>query len=77
MIGNIVDGSAKAAYVEASCLRLGSNKHSAVTMGDGSNDLLMMHGAGLSIGYKAKPIVKDNADLAFDHVNLDAWLDLL
>jgi len=77
VIGNIVDGSAKAAYVEASCLRLGSNKHSAVTMGDGSNDLLMMHGAGLSIGYKAKPIVKDNADLAFDHVNLDAWLDLL
>ena len=77
VIGNIVDGAAKAAYVEACCLRLGSNKHAAVTMGDGSNDLLMMHGAGLSIGYKAKPVVKDQADIAFDHVNLDAWLDLL
>jgi phosphoserine phosphatase len=77
VIGNIVDGAAKAAYVEACCLRLGSNKHAAVTMGDGSNDLLMMHGSGLSIGYKAKPIVKDQADIAFDHVDLDSWLDLL
>jgi phosphoserine phosphatase len=46
-------------------------------MGDGSNDLLMMQGAGLSIGYRAKPIVKEKADMAFDHVGLDAWIDLL
>lgn len=77
VLGNIVDGAAKAAYVEACCLNLGSNKHVAVTMGDGSNDLPMMQGAGLSIGYRAKPIVKENADIAFDHVGLDAWLDLL
>jgi len=77
VLGNIVDDAAKADYVEAYCLSLGSNKHAAVTMGDGSNDLLMMQGAGLSIGYRAKPIVKDKADMAFDHVGLDAWLDLL
>lgn len=77
VLGNIVDGAAKAAYVEARCLSLGSNKHAAVTMGDGSNDLPMMHGAGLSIGYRAKPIVKEKVDMAFDHVGLDAWLDLL
>jgi phosphoserine phosphatase len=77
VLGNIVDGTAKAAYVEERCLSLGSNKHAAVTMGDGSNDLLMMQGAGLSIGYRAKPIVKEKADMAFDHVGLDAWLDLL
>ena len=77
VIGNIVDDAAKATYVEARCLSLGSNKHAAVTMGDGSNDLLMMQGAGLSIGYRAKPIVKEKSDIAFDHVGLDAWLDLL
>jgi phosphoserine phosphatase len=77
VLGNIVDDAAKAAYVEACCLNLGSNKHAAVTMGDGSNDLLMMQGAGLSIGYRAKPIVKEKSDIAFDHVGLDAWLDLL
>jgi phosphoserine phosphatase len=77
VLGNIVDGAAKAAYVEARCLALGANKHAAIAMGDGSNDLLMMHGAGLSIAYRAKPIVKEKADLAFDHVGLDACLDLL
>ena len=77
VLGNIVDGEAKAAYVEARCLALGANKHAAITMGDGSNDLPMMHGAGLSIAYRAKPIVKEKADLAFDHVGLDACLDLL
>ena len=77
VLGNIVDGAAKAAYVDARCLALNTNKHAAVTMGDGSNDLPMMHGAGLSIGYRAKPIVKEKADMAFDHVGLDAWLDLL
>jgi phosphoserine phosphatase len=77
VLGNIVDGAAKAAYVDARCLALGTNKHAAVTMGDGSNDLPMMHGAGLSIGYRAKPIVKEKADIAFDHVGLNAWLDLL
>ena len=77
VLGNIVDGAAKAAYVDAHCLALNTNKHAAVTMGDGSNDLPMMHGAALSIGYRAKPIVKEKADMAFDHVGLDAWLDLL
>jgi phosphoserine phosphatase len=77
VLGNIVDGEAKAAYVEARCLALGANKHAAITMGDGSNDLQMMHGAGLSIAYRAKPVVKEKADLAFDHVGLDACLDLL
>ena len=77
VLGNIVDGEAKAAYVEARCLALGANKHAAITMGDGSNDLQMMHGAGLSIAYRSKPIVKEKADLAFDHVGLDACLDLL
>jgi phosphoserine phosphatase len=76
VLGNIVDGAAKAAYVEARCLALGVNKHAAIAMGDGSNDLLMMQGAGLSIAYRAKPIVKEKADVAFDHVSLDACLDL-
>jgi phosphoserine phosphatase len=76
VLGNIVDGAAKAAYVEARCLALGANKHAAIAMGDGSNDLLMMQGAGLSIAYRAKPIVKEKADVAFDHVSLDACFDL-
>jgi phosphoserine phosphatase len=46
-------------------------------MGDGANDLIMMMGSGISVAYKAKPVVKEKADAAFDHVGLDAALILL
>jgi phosphoserine phosphatase len=52
-------------------------KINSITMGDGSNDLPMMHGSGISVAYKAKPIVKEKADAAFDRVGLDAALLLL
>ena len=77
ILGDIVDGTAKARFVEARCTAMGVNKRAAVTMGDGSNDLLMMDGSGLSIGHHAKPIVQEQADIAFNFVGLNAWLDLL
>jgi phosphoserine phosphatase len=76
VIGAIVDGTAKASYVQARSLSMGNNSQSAIVMGDGSNDLPMMAHAGLSIGYRAKPIVKEKADGAFDHVGLNAVLEL-
>ena len=76
VLGKIVDGQAKADYVQARSLAMGLNPSCAVVMGDGSNDLPMMAHAGLSIGYRAKPIVKEKADGAFDHVGLNAVLDI-
>jgi len=77
VLGEIVDGAAKAAYLDKACALLNCKKKNAVTMGDGSNDLLMMAGSGISIAYRAKPIVKEKADVAFDHVGLDAALLLI
>jgi phosphoserine phosphatase len=37
----------------------------------------MMNGSGISIAYRSKPIVKEKADAAFDHVGLDAALLLM
>jgi phosphoserine phosphatase len=37
----------------------------------------MMDGSGISIAYRAKPIVKEKADAAFDRVGLDAALLLI
>ena len=76
VLGEIVDGAAKAAYLDQACLELGCSKANAIAMGDGANDLLMMNGSGISIAYQAKPIVKEKADAAFDHVGLDAALML-
>ncbi len=74
VIGEIVDGAAKNVYLEQACKLMNCQKINSITMGDGSNDLPMMHGSGLSIAYKAKPIVKEKADAAFDRVGLDAAL---
>ena len=77
VLGDIVDGFAKAAHLDAVCERLGCTKANSITMGDGANDLIMMNGSGISVAYKAKPVVKEKADAAFDHVGLDAALLLI
>lgn len=77
VLGDIVDGAAKAAYLDEACSFLGCTKFNAITMGDGANDLIMMDGSGISIAYQAKPLVKEKADAAFDQVGLDAALLLI
>ena len=77
VLGDIVDGVAKAAYLDEACSFLGCTKVNAITMGDGANDLMMMNGSGISIAYQAKPLVKEKADAAFDRVGLDAALLLI
>jgi len=77
VLGDIVDGAAKAAHLDNACARLGYTKANAITMGDGANDLIMMNGSGISVAYHAKPVVKEKADAAFDRVGLDAALLLI
>jgi phosphoserine phosphatase len=77
VIGDIVDGATKNAYLQKACSLMNCHKENSITMGDGSNDLPMMHGSGISIAYRAKPIVKEKADAAFDRVGLDAALLLI
>ena len=77
VLGDIVDGAAKATHLDLACQALGINKRNAITMGDGANDLMMMNGSGISVAYQAKPVVKEKADAAFDRVGLDAALLLI
>ena len=74
VLGDIVDGLAKSAHLDDACQKLGCTRSNAITMGDGANDLIMMNGSGISVAYQAKPVVKEKADAAFDHVGLDAAL---
>jgi phosphoserine phosphatase len=77
VLGDIVDGLAKSAHLDDACQKLGCTRANAITMGDGANDLIMMNGSGISVAYQAKPVVKEKADAAFDHVGLDAALLLI
>ncbi|NDI20820.1 MAG: phosphoserine phosphatase SerB, partial [Burkholderiaceae bacterium] len=49
VLGDIVDGVAKNRFVESACARFDLNKRSAIVIGDGANDLLMMADCGLSV----------------------------
>jgi phosphoserine phosphatase len=77
VLGEIVDGGVKNRYVISACSTLRLSKKNALVMGDGANDLLMMADCGLSVAYRAKPVVKEKADVALDFVGLDAVLQLL
>ena len=77
VLDDIVDEVAKNRFVEAACARFDLNKRSAIVIGDGANDLLMMADCGLGVAYRAKAVVKEKADVALDNVGLDAVLELL
>jgi len=76
VVGNIVDAQAKAARLRALRDEFGIAKNAVIAIGDGANDLAMMAEAGVSIAYRAKPLLRSKADYALDHVGLDGALNL-
>ena len=76
VIGPIIDASEKRNTVEMQAQALGVPTTAAIVMGDGANDLEMMSVAGLSVAFRAKPIVRSQADVALNFVGLDGVLHL-
>jgi phosphoserine phosphatase len=76
VLGGIVDGAAKAARLRAEIERMGISQEQAVAVGDGANDIPMMAVAGVSIAYRAKPNVREQATHALDYSGLDGVLNL-
>ena len=54
----ILGKEAKLEYLNNQCQKMDIETTQAITMGDGANDLPMLHGAGLGVAYAAKPKVK-------------------
>ena len=76
VIGPIIDASEKRHTVEIQAQALGVPTTAAIVMGDGANDLEMMSVAGLSVAFRAKPIVRAQADVALNFVGLDGVLHM-
>jgi phosphoserine phosphatase len=77
VVGGVVDALEKKRTVERVCAELAIAPRQAIVMGDGANDLQMMGIAGLSVAFRAKPIVRAQADVALNFSGLDALLTIL
>ena len=77
VLGGIVDAEEKQRTVERVCAQMGITPSQAIVMGDGANDLKMMGIAGLSVAFRAKPVVRSQADVALNFVGLDGILNIL
>lgn len=77
VIGTIVDADEKKRTVERVCAELNISPSQAIVMGDGANDLKMMSISGLSVAFRAKPIVRQQANVALNFVGLDGALKFL
>lgn len=76
VLGEVVDGEEKKRTVERVCKALGISANQAIVIGDGANDLQMMKVAGLSVAFRAKPVVREQADVALNFIGLDGVLHL-
>ncbi len=75
--GHIVDGARKALLLTQIAEEMGISLEQAIAVGDGANDLPMLSIAGLGVAFRAKPLVRQNANQAISSVGLDGVLYLL
>ena len=77
VLGDIVDAQGKADWLNRVRAGLNLAREQVIAMGDGANDLKMMAEAGVSIAYRAKPVVRAQASYALNRVGLDGVIPLL
>ena len=74
VIGPVIDQHAKRDTVAEVCRQIGCAHEQVIAVGDGANDLEMMGLAGLSVAYRAKPKVREFANVSIDSGGLDRLL---
>ena len=77
VIGDIVNADMKRATLLRVAAELGISRAQIAGVGDGANDLKFMAECGVSVAYRAKPVVRDKTTYAINYAELDAMLYLL
>jgi phosphoserine phosphatase len=76
VVGDIVGAEAKAKKFMSVLGELKAKKEQSVAIGDGANDLKMMAEAGLSVAFRAKPVVRAQASCAINWSGLEGVVNL-
>ena len=76
VLGRVIDGEAKRDAVARACLDIGCSHQQVIAVGDGVNDLPMMQLSGLSVAYRAKPKVREYANVIIDTGGLNRLLEV-
>ena len=76
IIGEIVNADGKRAELLKVRDELGIARDRIIGIGDGANDLKFMAESGVSVAYHAKPVVREHATHAINHVDLGGVLHL-
>jgi phosphoserine phosphatase len=68
----ILGKEAKLNFLNAKTKELGIDISQTITVGDGANDLPMLHAAGVGVAFYAKPIVKQQIPTQLSHTDLSS-----
>jgi len=77
IIGDIIDADCKRRCLQEQADIFSIPMRQTVAIGDGANDLPMIHAAALGIAFHAKPTVQAQADVAINEGGLDKALGYL
>ncbi len=77
VIGDIVNADMKRSTLLRVAGELGIGRDQIAGIGDGANDLKFMAACGVSVAYRAKPVVREKTTYALNHSGLDGLLFLL
>ena len=75
--GAIVDAAEKARVLRFIASTLPASRNATIAIGDGANDLPMLHAASMGVAYHAKPRVREQVKVAINVGGLDTLLALL
>lgn len=74
ILGTIVGAESKKDILLSLCKKYHTSPEHSIAIGDGANDLHMIHCAGMGIGYMGKKIVCDTANFQINHTDLTTVL---